>query len=200
MLDFKVLFIHPLDNGLKSYILFEDKIYFITFLTNKSNAEFTVYSEDKSDKLLKNAEIRQELLNRFILFLKRNKEEIKVGVYFDKSEEMYKKIFLLHSFDKTNNGLFNVHFSILNDHYTISNVRVIKTKGDIILDTSESLFLHDNINCFCENIKHNHDINDFEHCLVLIEHQEIILDWVSNEYKKSFIPTKPAKIIQFRQK
>jgi hypothetical protein len=199
-LDFKVLFIHPLENGLKSYILFEDNIYFITFLTNKKSAEFTVYSENKSDKLLQDTEIRQDLLNRFVLFLKQHKDEIKVGVYFDQSDEMYKKIFKLNSFNKKTNSLVDVSFSILEDHYTITNLRVIKTKEDIILDTAEASFDHDNINCFCENIKHNHDISYFEHCLVLIEHQEIILNWVKKEYKSEFIPNKPAKIIQFKQK
>lgn len=196
-MNFKVLFIHPLDNGLKSYIKVDEKIYYITFQSLKNKAEFTVYSEDKADKLLKNSDIRQELLNHFVLFLKQNKDEIKVGVYFDKSEEMYDKIFKLKSIDKLDNGYLKASFSILNDDYTITNIRAIKTKQEVYLDTNNASFQHDNPDCFCENIKHNHDIHQFEHCLVLIEHQDIILDWVTKEYKKLYVPKKQAKIIQF---
>jgi hypothetical protein len=199
-LNFKVLFIYPLDNGLKSYIKLDDEIYFITFLTEKNNAEFTIYSKNQSDELLKESKIRQEILNRFVLFLKQNKEKIKVGVYFDNSEEMYKEIFQLHSIEKLNNGFIQVSFSILDESYTISNLRIIKNKDKIMFDDTYTLYKHDNENCFCENIKHKHDISDFEHCLVLIEHQDVILEWIKKEYRRRFIPQKSNKIIQFPKK
>lgn len=196
-MDFNVLFIHPLDEGLKAFIKVDDKIYFITFQTTKNKAEFTVYSEDEKDKVLIDNEFRQELLNRFILFLKQSKEEIKVGVYFNPSEEMFGKIFELTTIKKLGNGLIDATFSILNDSFTISNIRAIKNKHDIYFDINNSSFKHHNKECFCENIKHNHDLNNFEHCLILIEHQDLILDWLLIQYKQKFMSKKSTKIIQF---
>ncbi|MCK2000219.1 hypothetical protein MZM54_02310 [[Brevibacterium] frigoritolerans] len=192
-----VLFIYPVDKGLKSYIKVDDKFYFITFLTEKNNAEFTVYSEDQSDVLLKDSKDRQELLNSFVRFLKQHKEEIKVGVYLNETDEMFNEIFRLHKLEKGEKGIVNASFSILEQKFTISNLRTIKNRQQIIFDQTYALFKHEAADCFCENIKHKHDINDFEHCLVLIEHQDIILNWIEKEYRKKFLVRKHNNIYQF---
>lgn len=199
-LNTNVLFIYPVDNGLKSYIKVDDKFYFIIFHTEKNNAEFTVYSEDQTDVLLQDRGVRQELLNSFVRFLKQHKEEIKVGVYLNETDEMFNKVFQLHTLDKSEKGIVNATFSILEQVFTISNIRMIKNRQQIIFDQTYALFKHEAANCFCENIKHKHHINDFEHCLVLVEHQEIIMNWLEKEYRKKFFVQKPNKIIQFPTK
>jgi len=196
-LDFKVLFVHPSDNGLKAYTKVDEKIYFITFETKKNNAEFTVYSENQKDKLLKKSKLRQEMLSKFMLFLKQHKEEIKVGIYFDRSKETYDKIFKLNSLEKGSNGQIDVSFSVLDDQYSISNLIVLKKQHQVFIDESRASFKHINPKCFCENIKYKHEISNFEHCLVLIEHLDTFLEWIKEEYKKKFMPSKTNNIIQF---
>jgi len=196
-LDFKVLFVHPLENGLKAYVRIDEKIYYITFQTKKNSAEFTVYSENEKDKLLKHSKLRQELLNKFMLFLKQHKDDIKVGIYIDESPEAFNKIFKLNKLEKKSSVSLDVEFSILDDQYTITNLIILRRKNNIFIDDSRAYFKHINKNCFCENIKHNHGISDFEHCLVLIEHQDTILKWIKEEYKKKHIPNNTSNIIQF---
>jgi dsDNA-binding SOS-regulon protein len=196
-LDFKVLFVHPLENGLKAYVKVDEKIYYITFQTKKNSAEFTVYSEDEKDKLLRHSKLRQELLNKFMLFLKQHKDDIKVGIYIDESPEAFNKIFRLNKLEKVSSGSLDVKFSILDDQYSITNLIVMRRKNNIFIDDSRAHFNHINKNCFCENIKHNHGIGDFEHCLVLIEHLDTILKWIKEEYKKRYISNKTSNIIQF---
>lgn len=196
-MDFKVLFVHPLESGLKAYVKVDEKIYYITFQTKKSNAEFTVYSENEIDKLLKHSKLRQELLSKFMLFLKQHKEDIKVGIYIDESPEAFNKIFKLNKLKKISSGSLDVEFSILDDQYAITNLIVMRRKNNIFIDDSRAYFKHINENCFCENIKHNHGIDNFEHCLVLIEHQDTILKWIQGEYKNKYITNNASNIIQF---
>ncbi|WP_394555332.1 hypothetical protein C1N61_27145 (plasmid) [Priestia aryabhattai] len=196
-MNFKVLFVHPLDNGLKAYVKVDKKIYYITFQTNKNSAEFTVYSENEKDNLLKHSKLRQELLSEFMSFLKQSKDDIKVGIYIDESLEAFNKVFNLTKLEKKSNGSVDIEFSILNDQYAISNLIVLKRKNNVFIDDSRASFTHYNENCFCENIKHNHGISNFEHCLVLIEHQEIITKWIKEEYKKKYITNSASNIIQF---
>ncbi|MGF7535438.1 hypothetical protein AAGG74_17440 [Bacillus mexicanus] len=196
-MDFKVLFIHPLDTGLKAYIKFYNNIYFLTFQAdNNSEAEFIVYSDAKNKEILTDSDLRKELLNNFILFLKQNKEEIKLGIYIEKSKEVFDIFFTLNNINK-DNGLINISFNILDNSYSIYGLRVIKTKSDIILDVSSATFIHSNTDCFCENIKQNHNIEDLKDCLILIEHQEIILDWVKEVYQYTYHPKKQNNIIHF---
>lgn len=194
---FKVLFVHPLDTGLKAYIRVNEIIYFITFkASTHSDTEFTVYSEDENDVILTDSNLRKELLNNFISFLKQNKEEIKLGIYFDKSKEAFENFFTLNNLSKEN-GLINVSFNILEDSYSIYGLRAIKTRSDTIFDLSAASFEHNSPNCFCENIKHNHNIDDLKDCLILIEHQDIILDWIKEIYQNTFQSKKQTNIIQF---
>ncbi|MFP7487255.1 hypothetical protein SFC65_24160 [Priestia filamentosa] len=199
-MNFKVLFIHPLETGLKSYVKVDDKIYFITFQTSSTiGAEFTVYSENRKDRFLQDSDIRKDLLDRFVSFLKEKREDIKVGIYFDSSDdEMYERLFSLSHLKKLPNGSVNIEFSIADDSFAISNLMPIKTREGIIFDTSKATFKHNNPLCFCENIKLNHNIESLEDCLVLIEHQDVILDWIKIVYEERYENKRATtKILQF---
>lgn len=196
-MNLKVLFIYPIESGLKAFVEYNDEPYFITFQEEKKDVIFKLYKNDSEGELITYGVRRQQMLKAFMLFLKEKKENIKVGVYFRASKEMYNQMFKLQALKEHKNGLIDVEFTILDQEYSITGIQIIKNKSEIYINDSVASYKHLDAQCFCQNIKHLNNIYEPHQCLVLLEHQDIITNWIKTEYKRKFIPKTKAVIHNF---
>ncbi|MED2737322.1 hypothetical protein [Bacillus toyonensis] len=196
-MDFKVLFIYPLEEGLKAYVKVDGEVYFITFNSEQNAAEFNIYKKNPNDQVLLNDDTTQEIVKNFIQFLSLNKDEIRAGIYFSESNETLDLVFNLKDMRKKPGGLITVEFSIDGDSFVIDNLRLIKNRDKIIFDDAGTSFYHSDENCFCKKIKEKLEITNFEHCLIIFEHQDTVYRWIELEYLKKFKQNSNAKIIDF---
>lgn len=196
-MDFKVLFIYPLEEGLKAYVKVDGEVYFITFNSEQNAAEFNIYKKNPTDQILLNDESTQEIVKNFIQFLSLNKDEIRAGIYFSEDNETLDLVFNLKNMRKKPGGLITVEFSIDGDSFIIDNLRLIKNRDKIIFDDAGTSFNHSDDNCFCNKIKEKLEISNFDHCLIIFEHQDTVYKWIELEYQKKFKENSNAKIIDF---
>lgn len=198
LLDLKVFYIFPIENGLKSYVQVNGEYLLFTFETGNNVVDFKTHSDGElSEKILSDSNLRQEFLNRFMMFLNRNKEDIQVGVYLDNDKTSYDKIFRLLEMQKDDEGRVTASFFISDKLYKVQRLRILRKGSTLYFDESNCLLEHWAEQCFCNKIKEKHDIQDFEPCLVLFEHLTTILDWLLIEYKKQYPMKNETKIIQF---
>ncbi|WP_088361799.1 hypothetical protein [Bacillus cereus] len=196
-MDFKVLFIYPLEEGLKSYIKVDGEVYFLTFNSEQNAAEFNLYKKNPNDQVLLDDNATQEIVKSFIQFLSVNKDEIRAGIYFSEESETFDLVFNLKQMQKKPGGFITVEFSIDGELFEIDNLRVIKNRDKIMFDDSGTSFNHIDENCFCHKIKEKIEITDFEHCLIIFEHQDTIYRWIESEYVKKYKQKSGTNIIDF---
>lgn len=188
-MQIKVLFIYPTANGLKTYIELDNEVYYCTFSALETEAEFRVFHKDPNNVLLVDDNKRGTVLALFNSFLKEHRDDIKLGVYFA-DDSVFDLVFKDIEF-KTESNNVSVEFSILEDRFSITELKVTNVKNVTVLDSSFSSFNHFDEGCICSDVKRKYNIEHFEHCLIIFEHLEQIMLWLSEEYRKQFIYTAP---------